>query len=136
TRQAALRAAEVYAAAGARGKAEALLAHVDALTDSAGRRRLVPDRARVRAELALAAGRGAEAVRLFRTSDMADDGGPATLCATCVYADLARAAERAGWADSARVFWTRFAEEPALERMYADQWHRARAYRRLGVLWT
>ena len=49
--------------------------------------------------------------------------------------DLARAAERAGWADSARGFWTRYAEEPARYRNDADQWHLARAYRRLGKLW-
>jgi hypothetical protein len=126
----------VYAAAGASAKAQAVLSAVEAGADSAAGRRLAPERTRVRAELALAAGQEAEAVRLFRASDVFGDGGPATRCATCVYADLARAAERAGWTDSARAFWTRYAEEPALGRYEADQWHLARAYRRLGELWA
>jgi hypothetical protein len=133
--RAALEAAALYAAAGAPARAQALLASIEAAADSAARRRLAPERARVRAELALAAGQGAEAMRLFRASDVAADGGPAQRCATCVLPDLARAAERAGWPDSARVFWTRYVEEPALDRNSADTWHLARAYRRLGELW-
>ena len=134
--RAALEAAALYAAAGAAARAQALLTSIEATADSAARRRLSPERTRVRAELALAAGRGAEAMRLFRASDVAADGGPATRCSSCVLPDLARAAERAGWGDSARVFWTRFVEEPALSRSDADTWHLARAYRRLGELWS
>ena len=33
------------------------------------------------------------------------------------------------------MFWTRYAEKPAVDRTLADQWHLARAYRRLGELW-
>jgi tRNA A-37 threonylcarbamoyl transferase component Bud32/Tfp pilus assembly protein PilF len=134
--RAALGAAALYAAAGAPARAQAVLASVEGAADSAARRRLAPERTRVRAELALAAGQGAAALRLFRASDVAADGGPATDCATCVLPDLARAAERAGWPDSARGFWTRFAEEPAWYRNEADQWHLARAYQRLGELWS
>ena len=134
--RAALDAAALYAAAGVPAKARALLASIEGAADTAARRRLAPEHTRVRAELALAAGQGAEAMRLFRASDVAADGGPATRCATCVLPDLARAAERAGWADSARVFWTRFVEEPALLRNDADTWHLARAYRWLGEQWA
>src|SRR5690606_7651544 len=56
--------------------------------------------------------------------------------ASCLDADLARAAERAGWGDSARVFWTRYAEAPASSRFVVDAYHRARAYQRLGELWA
>src|SRR5690606_9685710 len=136
-RRSALAAAALYAAAGAPAKAQAVLAGVEARADSAERRVLAPERARARAALALADGRGADALRLFRASDVAGDGGPApTWCTTCVLPDLARAAEKAGWSDSARVFWTRYAEEPAVNRNEADQWHLARAYRRLGELWA
>jgi len=134
--RAAFDAAAVYAAAGAAAKAQALFAAAESALDSSARRRLAPERARARAELALAAGNGAEAFRLFRASDVAGDGLPSTTCSTCVFADLARAAERAGWTDSARVYWTRFAEEPAVDRNGTDRWHLARAYRRLGELWA
>ncbi len=133
--QALLYAAGLYAAAGAPDKGRTLLADVESAAGTAELRQLVPDRARVRAELALAAGKGPEALRLFRAIDVAADGGPASPCSSCMLPDLARAAERAGWADSARIFWSLYADQPGLFVNTVDPWHLARAYRRLSDLW-
>lgn len=61
---------------------------------------------------------------------------PATRCAVCVLPKLARAAEQAGWADSALVFWERYVTEVSLDRTEADQWFLAMAYRRLQSLFA
>jgi hypothetical protein len=45
---------------------------------------------------------------------------------------LARAAERAGWADSARFYWKRYVTTVSLDRLATDQWFLAMAYRRLA----
>jgi hypothetical protein len=54
----------------------------------------------------------------------------------CILPALARAAERAGWADSARIFWERYVTTPSLDRLQADQWFLAMAYRKLAALYT
>ncbi len=131
----ALIGAECYARASALAKARRVLEAVLAASDSAQLRSLAPRIAHARGEIALADGDGVTSLRLFRESDMAADGGPVGACATCIFPDLALAAERAGWADSARVFWTRYIEEPAADRWNGDRWWLAQAYRRLGELW-
>ncbi len=131
----ALNGAAYYARAGAPTKARRVLDAVRAASDSAEWRKLSPSVARVRAEIAMANGDGVTALRFFREADLAPDGGPLDACATCILPDLALAAETAGFTDSARLFWTRYVEEPATNRDTRDRWSLAHAYRRLGELW-
>ncbi len=127
--------AEYYSRAGAPDRARVILEEVRSASDSAEWRLLSVQIARARAGIALANGDGAGALRLFRESDVAPDGGPSSDCATCILPDLAVAAERIGRTDSALVFWTRYVEAPAVNRSIVDRWWLAHAYRRLGELW-
>lgn len=70
----------------------------------------------------------------FRQGDLGADGLPASSCGVCVLPSLARTAERAGWADSARIFWTQYATTVAVDRHPTDQWFLRHAYRRLQAL--
>lgn len=117
-------------------QAQAVLARVAGAADSAARRRPTPEHTRVRAELALSVWQGAPHLRLFRASDVAAAGGPATGLEHVRAAPPPRSAEGEGWADSARGFWTRYAQEPARDRNDADEKHLARVYRRLGALYA
>ena len=75
-------------------------------------------------------------MRFFRASDLAADGFPASPCAVCVLPNLARVAERAGWSDSARVFWDAYVTRPAVDRVWTDGWFLASAYSKLAALAT
>jgi hypothetical protein len=56
------------------------------------------------------------------------------MCSVCGFPNLARVAERAGWADSARVFWDAYVTRPAIERLSTDQWFLRTAYERLAAI--
>jgi tRNA A-37 threonylcarbamoyl transferase component Bud32 len=103
-----------------------------ATSDSISRRAVYSSRLMALGEIALAEGRPRDAMTLFHESDLAPDGLPATRCAVCVFPRLARAAERAAWADSARIYWERYVTTVSLDRVATDQWFLAMAYRRLG----
>jgi hypothetical protein len=132
----AMRAASLYAAAGRSAVARSIVHAIMATADSLAQRAVHPLRLAALGEIALAEGRPREAMQLFRGSDLAADGLPATRCAVCILPALARAAERAGWADSARIFWERYVTTPSLDRLQADQWFLAMAYRKLAALYT
>ena len=55
-------------------------------------------------------------------------------CVVCVLPRLARAADRAGWADSSRVLWERYVTTPSDMRLESDSWFLAMAYRELRRL--
>lgn len=130
----AVQGAALYAAAGRPGRARALLDTVLARSDSITRRALYPLHQQALGEIALAEGRIAEAMAHFRQGDLGADGLPTTSCGVCVLPQLARTAERAGWADSARIFWTQYATTVAVDRHLTDQWFLRHAYRRLQAL--
>jgi hypothetical protein len=132
----AMLAASLYAAAGRPAVARSIVDAIMATADSLAQRAVHPLRLAALGEIALAEGRPREAMQLFRGSDLAADGLPATRCAVCILPALARAAERAGWADSARIFWERYVTTPSLDRLQADQWFLAMAYRKLAELYT
>jgi hypothetical protein len=132
----AMRAASLYAAAGRPAVARSIVDAIMATADSLAQRAVHPLRLAALGEIALAKGRPREAMQLFRGSDLAADGLPATRCAACILPALARAAERAGWADSARIFWERYVTTPSLDRLEADQWFLAMAYRKLAELYA
>ncbi len=131
----AVRAAALYAAAGRPDRARAILQVIDQIADTLTRLAVFPLRHRTLGEIALAEGRPREAMQWFRKSDEAADGFPATKCEVCILPALARAADQAGWTDSAQTFWERYAETPSLDRLETDQWFLARAYGRLSALY-
>jgi hypothetical protein len=122
------------AAAGRPRQATALLGTLLATSDDLARRAIYPFQHEALGEIALAEGRPREAMSHFRQSDLGADGLPTTACAVCVLPKLARAAEQAGLADSARAFWERYVTEVSLDRTETDQWFLAIAYRRLQSL--
>ena len=132
----AVRAAALYAAAGRPDRARPIIDAIMAASDSIARRAIHPVRYNALGEIALAEGRPDEAMAMFRESDRAADGLPASRCAVCILPGLARAAERAGSADSARSYWERYVTTPSLDRLATDQWFLAMAYRRLDALYA
>lgn len=132
----AVQAVALLAAAGRPRQATTLLATLLATSEDLARRAMYPFQHEALGEIALAEGLPREAMSHFRQSDLGADGLPATACAVCVLPRLARAAEQAGWADSARVFWERYVTEISLDRTETDQWFLAMAYRRLHSLFA
>jgi hypothetical protein len=129
-----MQAAGLYAAAGRVMKADSLVSLFENGADTIAKRSIYEHRQAALAEIALARRNFVEALHLFRASDLAADGLPATRCSVCVLPHLARVAERAGWSDSARVFWEGYVTQPAIERLNSDQWFLPTAYSRLATL--
>jgi tetratricopeptide (TPR) repeat protein len=132
----AVQGATLYAVAGRPDRARVMLDTILARSDSLARRTLHPVQQQALGEIALAEGRVLEAMTHFRQGDLAADGLPASPCGVCVLPSLARTAERAGWADSARTFWTQYVTAIAVDRHLADQWYLRLAYRRLERLYA
>jgi tetratricopeptide (TPR) repeat protein len=108
-----LGAAVAYARAGSAAKARAMLERYRAeVADTALKREQQPDVHYVLGEIALAERRPAEALTEFRAADVGADGKPANMCAKCVFADLARAFDAAGQADSAAAMFERYLATP------------------------
>ncbi len=127
-------AAALYAAAGHATKARALLVTFESGADTIANRATYEHRQAALAEIALAEGRFPDAMRLFRASDLGADGFPVSACAVCILPNLANVAERAGWSDSAGVFWEAYVSRPAIERLSTDQWFLVSAYDKLAAL--
>jgi tetratricopeptide (TPR) repeat protein/TolB-like protein len=133
--------AGAYARAGRPDRARAVLARYRAeVADTARRRADAPALHDVLGEMALAERRPAEAAAEFRRGDVAPDG-PATACAACLSANLARTFDAAGQADSAAAAMERYLATPAGARtagtgLYADGLYRAPFLRRLGALYA
>ena len=128
-----IKAAAMYAAAGRPVKARMLLTTFENGADTIARRAIYEYRQLALGEVALADGKFTEAMRLFRASDLGADGLAASPCSVCGLPNLARVAERAGWPDSARVFWNAYVTRPAIDRVWTDQWFLATAYFRLAA---
>ena len=127
--------AVIYAIAGAPDRARTLLKQADAaLRDSTERRRLQGQRTEAEGEIALAERRTADAVRLFRQSDVEADGLP-QMCNYCLDAYLARAYDQANQADSTIATLERYLNTPSPFRIGLDQWIMAPAHKRLGELY-
>jgi serine/threonine-protein kinase len=126
-----LRAAALYAASGNPDRAQSILTGIMAAADSVSRRALHSHQQLALGEIALAKGRPLDAMDAFRRSDVAADELPVSDCLVCVLPGLARAAERAGWADSSRVLWERYVTTASDQRLESDSWFLAMAYREL-----
>jgi tetratricopeptide (TPR) repeat protein len=81
-----------------------------------------------RGVVALVEGRNEEAIAHFRQLDAGNT------CRTCGHPWLARGFERAGQADSAEVYYARFAETPSAELWYDDA-HLLHSLQRLGEIY-
>jgi tetratricopeptide (TPR) repeat protein len=124
-----------YAIANAPDRARSTLKQVDALVrDSVTRRRTQSRRTVLEADVAMTEGRAADAVALYRRSEVAGDGLPAG-CTFCAPAFIGMAYDRANMADSAIVYLERYLATPSPGRFQLDRWLRAPAHKRLGELY-
>jgi hypothetical protein len=131
-----LRAAALYAASGRAERARSILDSVMTASDSVSRRALHSHQQLALGEIAIAEGRPLDAMTAFRRSDVAADGLPVSACVVCVLPALARAAERAGLADSSRALWERYVTTASDQRLESDSWFLAMAYRELRRLYA
>ena len=120
--------AMAYAAADDPTRAHALLTEYDRTPEADHAREMERDREGALGLVALAEGRPGDAIAAFRRFD---DG---NACGTCATAWLARAYDRAGNLDSARVLYQQLAEAPS-DALWFDAGHLGYAYLRLGQLY-
>lgn len=125
--------AGLFARAGRPDLARSALAQYVAGTDSAWRQKDGFFEHRILAQIAMAEGRGADAVIEVRRGDV-DEDGPAQSCFICYYRDLALAFDRANETDSAIVYFQRFVEAPSVHRLTTDPVTLNVILRRLGEL--
>jgi tetratricopeptide (TPR) repeat protein len=127
--------ARTYAQAHRPERARAVLAQFAAdRRDTVLTRASAPAVHSVLGEIALAEGRPLEALEEFRRADRLPDG-PVHFCDICHHADLGRAFDQAGMADSAIASFERYLETPHLIRITLDTRYAARILQRLGELY-
>jgi hypothetical protein len=127
--------ASLYALGGRADKARALVAQFDAdAYDSTLRTLLLPARHGTLAEIALAEHKPLDAVREFWKSDSLPDG-PPSACASCLFADLAKAFDQANLPDSATSYWERYISIPLVGKEGRDAPQLAAIHKRLGELY-
>ncbi|MEO8031679.1 MAG: protein kinase, partial [Gemmatimonadota bacterium] len=125
--------AKMYAFAGQPGKAQALWTRWAAEDPGAHAPASRSIDTAIRGEIALAEGTYEEAVRLFRASDVGEDGAP-TGCENCIYGALARTFDRAGQKDSTIAYLERYLAVPQPQRDEDYVWLGS-VERRLGELY-
>jgi len=125
-------ASRMLARAGRPERARAVVARFRAEDPAAGEPLSRAELAQANAEIALAEGKPAEAVALFRAADLGEDGAPSG-CEACTYADLARAFDRAGQSDSTVAYLERYLERSPPRRQDAQSL--AFVQKRLGELY-
>jgi serine/threonine-protein kinase len=127
--------ARLYAQARRPDRARAVLAQFAAdLRDTSLTRASAPAVHSVLGEIALAEGRPLVALEEFRRADRLPDG-PVHSCAICRDADVGRAFDQAGMADSAIAAFERYLETPQWSRIGMDARYTPRILRRLGELY-
>ncbi len=130
-----MRLAQAYARAGAPAKARELLAQYEARLDSLKRRQNAVAVARTHGLIALAEGQADSAVLWFRRGDNEADGLPTRNCTVCTPLFLGLSFDRAGRADSARVYLTQYANTTGTARTFVDRYYLAPVLFRLGELY-
>jgi tetratricopeptide (TPR) repeat protein len=118
----------VYAEAGRPDRARALLAEFDRTASPGLRRMAETDRHGVLGTIALAERRPRDAIAEFRLQDQ-------TSCPVCASANLGRAYDLAGEADSAIASYERYLSTPYTFRQFVDAIWLARTYVRLAELY-
>jgi tetratricopeptide (TPR) repeat protein len=128
------RLAKLYALAGRPDMGRVLLKQFADLNDTALTRIRKPSTHLARAEIALAERRPQDAIREFRAGYRLKDGPVGDPLAEA--ADLARAFDQAGEADSAIAHYQEFLRRPSWNRLAADGAHLPTAHQRLAELYT
>jgi tetratricopeptide (TPR) repeat protein len=127
--------ATLYAQAGSPQRARAMLAEREAdRPDTTTVRAEQHLYHRALAEIALAERRGRDAVREFLAGDRLPDG-PADGCELCLMANLGRAYDQAGDADSTIAVYERYVATPGWSKILSDARYLAGIRKRLGELY-
>jgi len=124
-----------YAMAGAPAKAREMMSRYESRMDTTDRREYFVNLARLHGLIALAEGKTDSAVADFHLGDNEADGLPTQKCVPCTPLFLGLAFDRAGKADSARTYLTRYVEMHASGRWNVDKFHLGPALFRLGELY-
>jgi tetratricopeptide (TPR) repeat protein len=130
-----LRLAQGYARAGETARARELISQYEKALDSLGRRRDYSWIARTHGLISLAEGQADSAKLWFRRGDNDADGLPTRSCTVCTQFFLGSAFDRAGQADSARVYLTKYVNDPGTDRIIVDRIFLGPVLYRLGELY-
>ncbi|MES2304959.1 MAG: protein kinase [Gemmatimonadota bacterium] len=129
--------AHLYALAGESAKARSLVARFKAEDPGeANAAYTIQPLNQTEGDIALAEGKATEAVAFFRKAEVQEDGSPVE-CDACTYFDLARAFDKAGQPDSARIYFEKYLAVPRVQDRRLPVEGRARAVieKRLGELY-
>ncbi len=132
-----LNVATLYALAGEPAKARAMLARFKSEDPGeASAAYNVQPIVQLEGEIALAEGKAAEAIPLFRKADLAEDGSPIE-CDACTYYNLGRAFDKAGQPDSARTYFEKYLTIPPVpdRRLPVEGRALAMIQKRLGEIY-
>jgi tetratricopeptide (TPR) repeat protein len=135
TRDPSLWLAVAYAQLGAPAKARALVDSYERRQDRLVRWRSSTFITRLRGEIAMASGKSDSAITYFHRSDAELDGLPTNNCTVCIPWFLGQAFDRAGKADSARVYLTQYVEMAGSGHTTIDRYWLAPTLYRLGELY-
>jgi len=124
-----------YAQLGAPAKARPLVAGREARLDALGRRQEAVALNRIRGGIARAEGKPDSAIAYFRRGDAESDGLPTRNCTACTPLFVGQTFDRAGQADSARTYLTRYVEMTGTGRTLTDRYWLAPTLYRLGELY-
>ncbi|HEX6050072.1 MAG TPA: protein kinase [Gemmatimonadaceae bacterium] len=124
-----------YARLGAPAKARELLERRETRLSAFDRQYEAPFTARIRGSIALAEGKTDSAIAYFRRGDADADGLPTSDCRMCAPLFIGLSFDRAGLADSARVYLTQYVEMGGSSRAFVDRYWLAPALFRLGELY-
>ena len=124
-----------YARSGAAAKARDVLVRYESRMDTVDRREYAVNIARLHGMIALAEGKTDSAVAEFHRGDNDADGLPTRNCVVCTPLLLGLAFDRAGNADSARTYFTRYVEMHAAGRWGVDKVSLGPVLFRLGELY-
>ncbi|HKV52764.1 MAG TPA: protein kinase [Gemmatimonadaceae bacterium] len=127
--------AQAYAMNGAPAKARDIMKRYAARLDTLTLRQRSVDLVRVQGWIALADGKTDSAIADFRRGDNEADGLPTRRCKPCTPLLIGVAFDRAGRADSARVYLTRYVEMNSVGRWNVDRFSLGPTLFRLGELY-
>ncbi len=124
-----------YTQLGAPAKARPLVNEREARLDALGRRQEAVVLNRVRGDIARAEGKPDSAIAYFRRGDAEPDELPTRNCTVCAPFFVGQTFDRAGQADSARTYLTRYVEMTGSGRTLVDRYWLAPTLYRLGELY-